>query len=192
MLNISEKGLEVLRNLAERPGKNWYISELAEASDVSQPTVSRTVKQLEEENIVSIEKSGRQKQINVRHEDYLADLVRVLTNKAHYMRDAAEKFCDRIKDEQWIGACILFGSVARGTADFNSDIDILVLVDTDPEQIRDEVMLAAETVMDETDFHISPTIMQTERYEKEREAGAQFVKSVEKDKVTLYDKQTSK
>lgn len=46
----------------------------------------------------------------------------------------AEELKDLYKDK--LKAVILYGSVARGTAQEDSDVDILVLVDVTPEELR--------------------------------------------------------
>ncbi|MFB6208713.1 MAG: nucleotidyltransferase domain-containing protein [Candidatus Nanohaloarchaea archaeon] len=167
--------------------RKWHISELASESGVSQPTVSRTVEKLEENSVIDIRKKGRQKIVFVKRKDYLSDLIKVLLDQHNYLKKAADKFADKAREIEEVESIKLFGLVAQGTTDFGSDIDLLVVLNTKKEKVRDELMMLAEKTSDETGLHLSPTIMTEEKYSKEVEMETRFARSVGENSEILYE-----
>lgn len=184
-MNINDKRLSIFKALLDHPKKDLSVSEIAESSEVPQPTVSRIVKELEEENILETQKRGNMKFVSLKRRDYIREIVRAISDKNQYLKEAAEEFSKKLADIKKVRKVILFGSVARGTADFESDIDVLVLVsDT---EVEEKILLKAEKASEDSGFHISPTIMETETYNEHLRESSQFSKSVERDKVILYE-----
>ncbi|MDY6773713.1 MAG: nucleotidyltransferase domain-containing protein [Candidatus Nanohaloarchaea archaeon] len=190
-MKLDDKRLEVLKQLLDREGKRWSVSELAEAADVSQPTTSRIVEELEEESIVKSSRKGNMKLVELERREHVQNIVKAVGEKHRPMREAAETFAKRVSKVEDVEKVVLFGSVARGTADFNSDVDLLVVVSGNAEETRERVLVKAETVSDETGFHISPTVMKRETYQEHESEESQFYRSVQQDRVVLYDQQTS-
>lgn len=188
-MKIDERRKAVLECLVDRPNHDWSVSELAREAGVSQPTVSRIITELADEHIVETTQKGNMKQVQIVREDYVSDVLRALSDKYEYLLDAAQQFADAVAKIEAVEQCLLFGSVARGTADFESDVDVLVLV-TD-ESVREKILLKAETISERTGFHISPTILLKDMYEEHKADGTQFAQSVERDNVILYDKKSS-
>jgi len=75
-----------------------------------------------------------------------------------YITRARRRFPERIR------SVVLFGSHARGDAGPESDIDLLVLVDTEEEAIRAELWRIAFDVSLERDVVISPRVFGPERW----------------------------
>lgn len=188
-MNIDHKRIKILEALLDRPGKSWSVSELSEVSGVSQPTTSRIIGEFEDDNVVSSRRKGNMKLVELERREYVKNLVQAVSEKYRPMVEAAEKFSQKVSNIEEVEKVVLFGSVARGTADFESDIDVLVEVsDT---EVRDRIMVKAESVSDDTGFHVSPTVVESETYEEHRTEKSQFYKSIERDKEILYGKKSS-
>lgn len=79
-------------------------------------------------------------------------------------REIAQEFADAINSEDII-KIILFGSVARGDDNEESDIDILIIT-TNSDELTDEINSAAVDIILEKDEFISPHVMSEEHYNK--------------------------
>ena len=78
--------------------------------------------------------------------------------------EIAQEFADAINSEDII-KIILFGSVARGDDNEESDIDILIIT-TNSDELTDEINSAAVDIILEKDEFISPHVMSEEHYNK--------------------------
>lgn len=82
---------------------------------------------------------------------------------------------------------VLFGSRARGEADDDSDIDLLVMIDEKSHEIAEELEDIAYNVMWDYDFSpiLSLKIMTRNSYNTSLEKGFSFYKNIEKDGVVV-------
>lgn len=187
-MNIDDKRLKIFKNLLDRPNRDWNITDISEASGVSQPTTTRIVREMEDEKIISTRKKGNMKFVELEKRRHVKELVNVFNEEHRPMRETAVDFVKELEEDiPEVKKCLLFGSVARGTADLESDIDILVLVEEENQEIKNRIMLKAERVEEETGYPLSTTIMGLETYGMHLKEGSQFSESVERDKEVLYD-----
>ncbi|WP_025775137.1 hypothetical protein MTCOM_15520 [Moorella thermoacetica] len=100
---------------------------------------------------------------------------------------AIKEFCELLK--QQLGgkllATRLFGSVARGTATPESDIDILVVVKNEDKLTREIVIEAAVDINLKYDVVISPIIMSAARYSGPLFQETLFYKSIQEEGIPL-------
>lgn len=101
--------------------------------------------------------------------------------------NAIKEFCELVKRE--LGANLLgirlFGSVARGTATPDSDIDVLVLVQREDSAAREAVIKAAVDINLKHDVVMSPVIMSFERYSRPLFRETHFYRSLQEEGVSL-------
>jgi len=102
-----------------------------------------------------------------------------------FVKRALEKYGDKID------SIILFGSVARGEAGKESDIDILVVAVGDRFKIRRELSEIVLDILLETGEYISVKTLSMENFKFLKEVKSSFLKNVmqegvfiERDKVT--------
>lgn len=103
-------------------------------------------------------------------------------------RKAADEFTRRALEEysDKIDSIILFGSVARGEAKEDSDVDILVVVkERNIEDMKEIHGITFEVSMEHSQG-ISPKIYAVNEILNRMEIGAPFIKEVLKDGVSLY------
>ena len=105
---------------------------------------------------------------------------------------AAEKqgisvFTKRVR--KFFGASLLdiriFGSKVRGDFDKESDIDILLVIDSDDWHLQDEISKIAADVNMELDCNISPVIYTHREHERNKYFRTLFIQEVEKEGVSL-------
>ncbi|OGP07856.1 MAG: hypothetical protein A2056_01405 [Deltaproteobacteria bacterium GWA2_42_85] len=79
----------------------------------------------------------------------------------------------------------IFGSKVRGDFDKESDIDILLVIDSDDWHIRNEISKIAADANMEFDCNISPVIYTKREHEKNKYFRTLFIQEVEREGVSL-------
>lgn len=96
-----------------------------------------------------------------------------------YVAHIRERFPDHIL------AVMLFGSKARGDADAESDIDLLVLVDVETSQFRSELWHIASDVSLEYNVVLSPRVFGQTRWDETRRIRLPLYRAIVADGVPL-------
>ncbi|MEF8835602.1 MAG: nucleotidyltransferase domain-containing protein [Candidatus Thermoplasmatota archaeon] len=183
----SEKELKVIKALMEYPDRDWGLNDIVEESGVSKTTVWRAVNRLDERNYVSTSEVGKSKLIEVKNRKVLKRILKASRAEIDELEEAAERFVGEIKKFEEVKKCVLFGSVARGTADLNSDIDILILLQDGDEKTEDEISQIAEKISSEESVRIMPDVMEKERFELMEKHEDSFAENIKKEGITLYE-----
>jgi predicted nucleotidyltransferase len=101
------------------------------------------------------------------------------TAVSEYIECVQERFPDRVL------AVTLFGSKARGDADAESDIDLLVLVDVESDEFRSELWHIASEVSLDYNVVISPRVFGQARWAETRRIRLPLYRAVEADGIPL-------
>ncbi len=83
---------------------------------------------------------------------------------------------------------VLFGSVARGERDMESDIDLLVVLKDEYSELRDEISMAAFDSILEYDVIISPIVMESKIYEWHKRYRDPLYNNIERDGIDIWMK----
>lgn len=123
---------DVLSFLSRYHADEFSITELADAVDYSRPTITKAVDMLVANDLVTDRRDGntRLAQINRERLSRPDDpLLQIPQAEFHTpVRTAVEQLVEQLNT---VIGIVLYGSVARGTADRRSDIDLWVLVEED-------------------------------------------------------------
>ncbi len=191
----SEKELEIIRTLMEFPDRDWSLKQISQESGISKTTVWRSVNRLEDRDFLTTSKVGNSKVVRVKNRNVLCRILKLARVEIDELEEVAEEFADEVKELGDVKRCVLFGSVARGTADLNSDVDVLVLVDEKGRGIEDEILQTAERISSERSARVMPDIMEESRFGIMKKHGDSFAENIEKEGIKLYearkDEQTS-
>lgn len=125
---------DILHQLTNHPHEAFTQKELAELTGADVSTVSRSIDLLEQMGVVVVN-DGRPSRIRIDH-DHLQKPDPILAIPQDEFRGPVQAFLEILRErieksdevEDIVGA-VLFGSVARGTADRGSDIDLLIIID---------------------------------------------------------------
>ncbi len=94
----------------------------------------------------------------------------------------------RLKYKKQISEVILFGSVARGNPDPESDIDLLVVTANGNQKLKDEISMACFDIILETEVILSPLVMDKVTYEWHRNYRDPLYNNIQRDGIDLWMK----
>lgn len=102
-------------------------------------------------------------------------------------RDGINQFVKRARHllAQSLMDIRIFGSKVRGDFDKESDIDVLLVIDSDDWHIQDEISKIAADVNMEFDCNISPVVYTHREHERNKYFRTLFIQEVEREGVAL-------
>lgn len=184
---------DILRLLADTHEAEFTIPQLVEQTGVTRSTVWRAVDLLDTIGAVQIRETPQRNYVRI-NTDRLQkdDPILAITQSAFQppvraFVERVQSVCDDTEDIDDILGIIVFGSVARGDADRQSDIDLFVVVDGDRTTARrqiTELVAALETERFAGDrFEFEPYVESAESAQR----AAPKLREVFAEGVTLYD-----
>lgn len=215
MFEVSEVKKEILGKLAER---DWTPTELADELDRSTETVYNHLNGLAEMGILEKRKVPAKTRPKTEYSigrgfaQYLAVLpgrfisrtlslgvekeviLRIWDVPQEEFHSYLENFWWSVKNhtdidfKEDIVALAVYGSVARGTADEESDIDMLVVVDDEDtaESVKDSFGTVKVDAIEGSKLFMSQVYTKNE-YIESREAGSDFLEKIDEDLLPIYD-----
>lgn len=97
-----------------------------------------------------------------------------------YLRLLREKYRDKIEQ------VVLFGSVARGEFDEESDVDIMIVLKNGSRRLRDEISMASFDLILRNNVILSPMVMDRKTYEWHKKYRDPLYNSIKKDGINLW------
>lgn len=94
----------------------------------------------------------------------------------------------RLIEEQFDGlvrSILLFGSVARGESTPDSDLDVLVVVDSEDWRVHKQIRYLAADICLQYGLNLSPRVWSTAHYREMKELGALFYRNIRRDGISL-------
>lgn len=138
---------DILMLLLRNPGQEFTVTQLRTVTDHGGDTVTTALTVLEAADLIETRHEGNKRLISANRDRIHnpADPVTRIPQAA--FRQPIQAFLEAVEQSPVdpIGI-ILFGSVARGDADRTSDIDLMVIVETDVTTVRRELTEVRQTV----------------------------------------------
>jgi predicted nucleotidyltransferase len=120
---------DILRLLLDNPYEQFTIRELARLTDNAAQSVKRSVDVLEANYVVVAESEGNRRLVGINRDRVSKPADPVLRIPQSDFHPPVRAALDRVRDElEDVEGVLVFGSVARGRADRQSDVDLWVLV----------------------------------------------------------------
>ncbi|HLD72356.1 MAG TPA: nucleotidyltransferase domain-containing protein [Candidatus Nanoarchaeia archaeon] len=129
----SKNSISVLRFLTQKPNRAFGLTDLSQELNISKSNLIRVLRPLTQEKLVIELQSGRKKTVQINGEQRLIETLWKLfmqekqMNLSSEYKNIIDLFFQKHQDE--IEVFILFGSVSRGLAKKDSDIDLLIIGD---------------------------------------------------------------
>lgn len=163
----------VLACLFGGSGRSYAVNELIQATGAGSGAVQRELARLAGSGLLTVEHVGNQKRYRADPaapiHDELVSIVRKTFGLAEPLREALAPLADRIH------AAFLYGSIAKGSDNSRSDIDLMLVAD---DLDYAEVMLALHPVAERLGRQVNPTVYTRDELERRRQAGNSFVTRV--------------
>ena len=163
----------VLSLLFGQPSRSYLVSELVRLTGSGSGAVQRELERLSACGLVTVTALGRQKHHRANPDSPVFAELRGLVVKtvalAEPLRNALKPLEDRIT------LALVYGSVARGTATADSDVDLLVVADDlTLEELYSVLAPAEATLMRQ----INPTLYTETEFAARKAAGTAFVSRI--------------
>ena len=102
-------------------------------------------------------------------------------------RKAVDEFVKKAMDNyaDKIDSIILFGSVARGEAKRNSDVDILVITNGDSFEMQRLISGIVVEILLETGIYVSVKVLSKEEYELLRDIDSLFYRNLSEEGIVI-------
>ncbi|WP_317175833.1 nucleotidyltransferase domain-containing protein [Halomontanus rarus] len=128
---------DILRLLLDNPYETFTIRELSRLTEHSTYSIKSAVDVLEGNGLVSAESEGNRRPVGINRTQVSKPDDPVLRIPQPEFHEPVRTALNRLDTElDGVQGILVFGSVARGQADRQSDIDLWVLVDSRSEQHR--------------------------------------------------------
>lgn len=155
----SKVALRLVRTLNRYTGRIFTVRKLAEAAGVSVSEAAVVVQELEKYGIVAIQPVGRSYLVELNERSYFVNrILRPIIKAEEQTVAELVSILRKYLTHESIISAILFGSVPRGEARDDSDIDLLVISD-DLDAASTHISKAREEVTRVFNGRLSPLIM---------------------------------
>ena len=163
----------VLGLIFAHPDRSFYTSEIIRTVDSGTGAVERELSRLLRSGLVSVERVGNQKHYRANQHSPIFDELHGLILKTVALkvplRQALQPYADKIK------AAFIFGSMAKGTDNAQSDIDLMVLGN---DLNYSELYTALQDVEDCVRRKINPVFLTMDEWRRRTSQDGSFVKKL--------------
>jgi len=155
-----------------QPGKAWYPAELARRMHVPSSSLQRELQQLSKAGILKSHRQGRMVYYQANQDSPIFPELRGLLLKTAGLVDVLVDVLKPLGAKVWLA--FVFGSVAGGGEQSDSDIDLMVIGDISPADLALPLRHARDLIGRE----INPTIYTMEEFKRKLVAKDHFLTRV--------------
>jgi predicted nucleotidyltransferase len=155
----STVAIRLVKALIAYPGRIFTVRKLSDAAGTSASEAAVAVHNLERHGIVKVQPVGRAFLVSLNHQSYIVNTILkpIISAEQQTVAELASTLRDHLKDRSIISAS-LFGSIPRGEARDDSDIDLFVISDNF-EAANAAISNASSAVASIFNGRLSPLIM---------------------------------
>jgi predicted nucleotidyltransferase len=106
-------------------------------------------------------------------------------------RQALREFVQGLQEQfdGLIRSALLFGSKARGDSIPDSDLDVLIVVDSDDWRLHKRIRYLAADICLEYDLDLSPRVWSVSHLRKMQEIEASIYQNIQRDGISLFERE---
>lgn len=128
---------DILELVVRNPFREFSVRQLRDITNNGSKTTTQAVDLLQQLGLVRIDESGRSRAVRLNREHVTIPDEPLFAIPQDEFRDPVREFVEQVRTNiPAFSALIVFGSVARGAADRQSDIDIWILVNEENELLQ--------------------------------------------------------
>jgi DNA-binding transcriptional ArsR family regulator len=167
-----------------QPEKAWYASELAHRLGVPSSSLQRELHDLSEAGILKTYRQGRMVYYQANRDSPVFPDLRGLLLKTAGLVDVLAQALKPVAAK--VATAFVYGSIAAGSEESDSDIDLMVVGQVSPEDLALPLRRARESLGRE----INPTVYTPAEFERKHAANDPFLKQVlDKPRLVVLGKQ---
>ena len=155
-----------------QPEKSWYASELALRLGVPSSSLQRELHDLSEAGILRTHRQGRMVYYQANRDSPVFPDLRGLLLKTAGLVDVLAQALKPVAAK--VATAFVYGSIAAGSEESDSDIDLMVVGQVAPEDLSLPLRRARESLGRE----INPTVYTSVEFDRKRAANDPFLKQV--------------
>jgi predicted nucleotidyltransferase len=163
----------VLGLIFAHPDRSFYTSEIIKTVDSGTGAVARELSRLQRSGLVSVERIGNQKHYRAnRHSPIFQELHRLVLKTVALkepLKAALEPYADAIR------SAFVFGSLAKGTDNAQSDIDLMVIGDR---LNYSDLYTALQDAEDRVGRKINPVFLSVDEWRRRSSENGSFSKAL--------------
>lgn len=128
---------DILQLLTRNPFRAFTVRQLRDVTDNGSKTTTRAIDLLHQLELVHVDESGRSRNVRLNRNRVTLPDEPLFELPQDEFREPVRAFVERARTEvPSFSALLVFGSVARGEADRQSDVDIWILIDDDTDLLQ--------------------------------------------------------
>ena len=162
----------VLALLYGQADSSFYTKQILDAVKIGRGTVQRELKNLTDAGIITREVQGRQVYYRANEKCPLFNELKSIVRKTFGIADVIRQSLEPIADK--IQVAFIFGSIASGTEQRTSDIDVMVIGETTFDEVVSAISQAEETIQREINSVVYPVA----EFRKKIRSNQHFLKTV--------------
>jgi predicted nucleotidyltransferase len=163
----------VLSLLFGKPDASFYTNEIVRQASMGRGTITRELEKLASSGLVTVTKAGNQRHYQANQESpvykELSGIVRKTFGIADVLKQALQPVIEKLE------LAFVYGSIAKGTETFDSDIDLMLIGGgLNYNEVIELLMPAEESLQRD----INPTLFTQKEYQNRLEDGQSFLQRV--------------
>ncbi len=152
MLNFLKNGEgEILKLFFEDSKKEYYFREIAKNLKKEPSHYQKYLDNLVDDKILLDERRGNMRFFRLNKEHPLYEEIKSIISKTSGLENELKKLIDKLDN---VECAFIFGSIARGTENNNSDIDLMLIGNIDQEALTIMVSSIEGKIAREINYHI--------------------------------------
>lgn len=152
MLNFLKKGGgEIIKLFFKNPDKEYYFREIAKNLNKEPSHYQKYLDNLVEDNILLDERRGNMRFFRLNKEHPLYEEIKSIVSKTIGLENELKELVDKLDS---VDCAFIFGSMAKGTENSNSDVDLMLIGDINQDALTTTISSVEGKIAREINYHI--------------------------------------
>ncbi len=152
MLNFLKRGEgEIIELFLKNPEKEYYFREIAKSLNKKPSHYQKYLDNLVENKLLLDKRLGNMRFFRLNKEHPLYEEIKSIISKTIGLESEIKKLIDSLNNVEY---AFIFGSIAKGTENINSDIDLMLIGIIDQDILTTMISSVEKKISREINYHI--------------------------------------
>lgn len=152
MLNFLKKGEgEIIKLFLKTPEKEYYFREIAKKLNKEPSHYQKYLDNLVEDKILLDERRGNMRFFRLNQKHPLYEEIKSIVSKTIGLESELKELVDKLDN---VECAFVFGSIARGTENSNSDVDLMLIGNINQDDLITRLSSVEGKIAREINYHI--------------------------------------